>query len=85
MQISHFINRPDVEHPKCGECDVSMWLARVERDEPDHDKCTFECPVCENMVVEIVKFDSIYVAARQRKPARCQRTNVSGWTSDESM
>ena len=65
MQISHFINRPDVEHPKCGECDVSMWLARVERDEPDHDKCTFECPVCENMVVEIVKFDPIYVAARR--------------------
>ena len=54
MQISHFINRPDVEHPKCGECDVSMWLARVERDKPDHDKCTFECPVCENVVVEIV-------------------------------
>ena len=56
MQISHFINRDGIKHPKCAVCDVSMWLAHVEPDKPDHDKCTFECPVCENVVVEIAKY-----------------------------
>ena len=42
MQISHFINRDGIKHPKCAVCDVSMWLARVEPDKSDHDKCTFE-------------------------------------------
>jgi hypothetical protein len=56
MQISHFINRHGVKHPKCAVCDVSTWLARVELDKPDHDKCTFECPVCEKVVVEIIKY-----------------------------
>jgi hypothetical protein len=56
MQVSHFINRPEVEHPKCGKCGVSMWLARIEPDKPDFDKRTYECPVCENVVAEIVKY-----------------------------
>jgi hypothetical protein len=55
MQTSHFINRPDVELPKCRECDVSMWLARVAPDKPDHDKCTFECSACNAMIIQIVK------------------------------
>ena len=24
-----------------------MWLARIEPDEPDRDKRTFECPACD--------------------------------------
>jgi hypothetical protein len=27
-----------------------MWLSRIEPDEPNHDKRTFECPQCENVV-----------------------------------
>jgi hypothetical protein len=56
MQVSHFINRPEIKHPKCAECGVSMWLALIEANKPDHDKCTFECPVCENVTTEIVKY-----------------------------
>jgi hypothetical protein len=56
VQISQFINRHGTKHPKCAVCNVSMWLARVESDKPDHDKCTFECPACESAVVEIIKY-----------------------------
>ena len=56
MRISHFINRHGIKHPKCAVCGVSTWLARVEPDEPDHDKCTFECPACDRAVVEIIKY-----------------------------
>jgi hypothetical protein len=56
MQISHFINRHGTKNLKCAVCHVAMWLARVEPDKPDHDKCTFECFVCKNVVVEIVKY-----------------------------
>ena len=30
--------------------------SRIEPDSPDHDKRTFECPTCENVVSEIVKY-----------------------------
>lgn len=30
--------------------------SRIEPDSPDHDKRTFECPKCENVVSEIVKY-----------------------------
>jgi hypothetical protein len=33
-----------------------MWLSRIEPDEPGHDKRTFECPSCEKVVSEIVKY-----------------------------
>jgi hypothetical protein len=33
-----------------------MWLSRIEPDKPNHDKRTFECPQCENVVSEVVKY-----------------------------
>jgi hypothetical protein len=33
-----------------------MWLASIEPDAPDHDKRTFECPVCPNVAVRFVKY-----------------------------
>jgi hypothetical protein len=55
MQISHFINRHGDQKSECAVCSAAMWLARVQRHTLDYDKCTFHCPVCENVVVEIVK------------------------------
>jgi hypothetical protein len=55
MQISHFINRHGDQKPECAVCSAVMWLARVQRHTLDYDKCTFHCPACENIVVEIVK------------------------------
>jgi len=42
--------------PYCPNCSSPMWLARIEPDSPDHDKRTFECPKCENVLSEIVKY-----------------------------
>jgi len=47
---------PDIDRPTCAECGTLMWLARVEPDKPGYDKRTFECPVCDRSVVEIVKY-----------------------------
>jgi hypothetical protein len=33
-----------------------MWLARIEPDKPDHDRRIFECPSCEKVVSEVVKY-----------------------------
>ena len=35
-----------------------MWLACIEPDKPDHDKRTFECPMCSNFTVKVVKYCS---------------------------
>jgi len=34
-----------------------MWLARIRpTNKPDHDERTFECPVCDSVIVKVVKF-----------------------------
>jgi hypothetical protein len=42
--------------PTCPKCGAKMWLARIEPDAPGHDKRTYECPTCENVVSETVKY-----------------------------
>jgi hypothetical protein len=42
--------------PPCPKCGSSMWLAQIEPDEPDHDKRIFECPQCEHVFSETVKY-----------------------------
>ena len=43
-------------NPVCPKCGTGMWLSRIEPDEPDRDKRTFECPQCENVVSETFKY-----------------------------
>jgi hypothetical protein len=45
-----------LSQPVCSQCGGRMWLSRIEPDEPNHDKRTFECPQCENVVSEVVKY-----------------------------
>jgi len=45
-----------IDRPLCVVCGAQMWLARVEGDDPTHDKRTFECPVCETQVITLVQF-----------------------------
>lgn len=33
---------------------AQMWLAHIEPDKPDHDRRTFECPECENVLIETI-------------------------------
>jgi hypothetical protein len=55
MQKSHYVaDTLSVDHPRCKECGVPMWLTRLEPDKPDHNKRTFECKVCGASVTEIV-------------------------------
>ena len=42
--------------PKCQKCGSIMWLVQIEPDAPDRDRRTFECPRCENVVSETVKY-----------------------------
>jgi hypothetical protein len=47
-----------IGRPFCEFCKSQMWLACIEPDEPDHDRRTFECPVCPNVTVKVVKYRS---------------------------
>jgi hypothetical protein len=47
-----------IGRPFCEFCKAQMWLASVEPDQPDHDKRTFECPMCPNFTVKVVKYRS---------------------------
>jgi hypothetical protein len=47
-----------IGRPFCELCKSQMWLACIEPDEPDHDKRIFECPMCSNITVRIVKYRS---------------------------
>ena len=42
--------------PRCESCGESTWLVAIEPDSPDHDKRTFECPRCQDVVVKVVKY-----------------------------
>jgi predicted RNA-binding Zn-ribbon protein involved in translation (DUF1610 family) len=42
--------------PHCPNCGTLMWLARIEPDEPDHDRRTYECPECDSSITEVVKY-----------------------------
>ena len=45
-----------IGRPFCEVCKAQMWLACIEPDKPDYDKRTFECPVCPNVTVKVVKY-----------------------------
>ncbi len=51
--ISSYLD--EIVHPTCVKCGAPMWLARIEPDGPVSQKRTFECQVCLNEVVEIVR------------------------------
>jgi hypothetical protein len=58
VRASEFIPRKKklVVGPQCPACGTLMWLARIEPDEPDHDRRTFECPRCQDELTEVVKY-----------------------------
>ena len=47
-----------IGRPFCEFCGAQMWLACIEPDKPDYDKRTFECPMCSNFTVKVVKYCS---------------------------
>jgi hypothetical protein len=47
-----------IGQPFCEFCRAQMWLACIKPEKPDHDKRTFECPMCTNFTVKVVKYRS---------------------------
>lgn len=45
-----------IANPHCERCGAMMWLARIEPDEADHDRRTFECIGCDHQKTEVVKY-----------------------------
>ena len=35
---------------------IRGWAARIEPYKPDYDKRTHECPACENVMIEVVRY-----------------------------
>ena len=58
MRHFHFekASPPAIERPACPKCGIRMMLTRVEPDEPDHDKRTFECFECGHSKSVVVKY-----------------------------
>jgi hypothetical protein len=45
-----------LNEPVCPKCGTRMWLVRIEPDKPGHDKRTFKCTQCENVVNEVFRY-----------------------------
>jgi hypothetical protein len=43
--------------PKCPDCTVPMYLARIAPDKPGYDLRTFECPRCQNILRAVAKLN----------------------------
>jgi hypothetical protein len=58
MRHHHFgtLSSQTIERPACPKCGIRMMLTRIEPDEPDHDKRTFECFECGNSENVVVKY-----------------------------
>jgi len=58
MRLPEFVLGPqEIECPMCEWCDARTWLTTIEPYKTDHDKRTFECPECRNVMTEIVNFN----------------------------
>jgi hypothetical protein len=56
MRQAHWSRYPDeIVHPTCARCGAPMWLTRIERDGPCHEKQMFECQACGNSTMDTVK------------------------------
>ena len=49
-------SQPQIPHPDCPKCGTPMWLARIEPDEPNYDRRTYECAECDHSTTVVVKY-----------------------------
>jgi DNA-directed RNA polymerase subunit RPC12/RpoP len=43
--------------PVCSKCGAPMWLIRIEPQKPDCALRTFECPRCQNQMMEVIHLE----------------------------
>ena len=57
MRLSHLIS-PNIDEgrPQCPTCGTRMWLAGVEPDEPGFDRRKYECPECDDELIQVIKY-----------------------------
>jgi len=46
-----------ITRPRCPKCGTTMVLTRIVPHAPGDDLRTFECPTCEHVENEVVKFE----------------------------
>jgi hypothetical protein len=70
-----------IGRPFCECCRAQMWLACIEPDKPGHDKRTFECPMCTNFTVKVVKYrpSKNNLEAKLVSPSRASLFDRSGY------
>ena len=57
MPAYKIISRPGAAPgPSCELCETDMWLRSIEPDKPGYDRRTFECPMCQHLIVKIIKY-----------------------------
>jgi hypothetical protein len=61
-----FAPRSDDTHPRCSNCDVPMWLVRIERTEAGTNN-HFECKACDARKVIAVPKDASFSAPLDRQ------------------
>jgi hypothetical protein len=44
--------------PLCKDCNIPMWLVSIEPEREGHDARTFECPRCQEAIVEVIKYNA---------------------------
>lgn len=62
-----------IGRPFCEVCKAQMWLACIEPDKPD---CTFECPVCPNITVKVVKYRTSHTPQKPTLPRPAQELRL---------
>jgi len=48
--------RGAISSPICVQCDLVMSLVKIDPDKQNHDRCSFECPGCREVVTEVMKY-----------------------------
>ena len=54
-QFESIPHSQDIVHPTCAKCGAPMWLTRIKSGGPASEQRIFECQVCQNELIELVK------------------------------
>jgi predicted RNA-binding Zn-ribbon protein involved in translation (DUF1610 family) len=57
MRSSTHASSRAITRPSCPKCGTTMVFTRIVPHAPGHDLRTFECPTCEHVETEVVKFE----------------------------
>ncbi len=56
MSANLHFPHPSYERPPCPKCGATMMLSRLDREDSDHGKRTFDCIPCDQQEAVIVQY-----------------------------